>query len=213
MPRKSKALAYSVETPFADLPTLALERLANTMSKHGELMYMRLFGRHLSECRLLAIVASREPTSLSEVCDQLDLDKGHASRLVSKLVSAGLLERHIDSTDQRSAYLLLTATGRDIAARIHSAAAKRNSDWVRDLGQSDSAAFIAAIGTMTSRAREMLDDEVALSGAAPPVLKSARETGATIPKASKSLVIERVVLEDLRGQLDRLLGRENDGSP
>lgn len=85
-----KALAYSTETPFSDLPTLALERLANTLSKHAELMYVRLFGRHLSECRLLAIVASREPTSLSEVCEQLDLDKGHASRQVSKLVSAGL---------------------------------------------------------------------------------------------------------------------------
>ncbi len=210
MPRKPKAPTYSVDTPFADLPTLALERLANTLSKHGELMYLRLFGRHLSECRVLAIVGSREPTSLSEVCEQLDLDKGHASRLVSKLVSAGLLERHTDSTDQRSAYLLLTGAGRDVAARIHSAAAERNSEWVGGLGKDDSAAFMAAMGKMTSRAREMLNEEVARSGRETPVLKNARETGATIAKASKSLVIERVVLEDLRGQLDRLLGKEID---
>ena len=172
-------------------------------------MYLRLFGRHLSECRVLAIVGSREPTSLSEVCEQLDLDKGHASRLVSKLVSAGLLERHTDSTDQRSAYLLLTGAGRDVAARIHSAAAERNSEWVGGLGKDDSAAFMAAMGKMTSRAREMLNEEVARSGGETPVLKNARE-GATIAKASKSLVIERVVLEDLRGQLDRLLGKEID---
>ena len=77
------------------------------------------------------------------------------------------------------------------------------------MGKDDSAAFLVAIEKMTSLAREMMDDEVARTGGETPTLTNARETAPAIPKASKSLVIERVVLEDLRRQLDRLLEQES----
>ncbi len=209
MPRKANAASYPTDMPFSDMPTLAVERLANALSRHGDLVYMRLFGLHLSECRVLAIVLSREPTSLGEVCEQIELDKGHASRLVTRLVSAGLLERHADTADQRSAYLVLTPAGREIALGVRAAGAARNREWMAALNDRERAGFMAALAKMTAQARTILAEELQSSGggAAPP-LPTARELGAkgAGPKSAKSLVVERGALEELRRQLDQLLG-------
>ena len=211
MPRKAKAIVYPLDTPFAEFPTLAVERLANALARHGELMYMRMFGLHLSECRVLAVVMTREPTSLSEVCEQLELDKGHVSRLVSRLITSGLLERHADSTDQRSAHLVLTAAGREVTLRLQSAAAVRNGEWMAGLRDDESVAFMAGVRKMTAQARVMLGDEVQRSGGVKtPPLPYEREAGVKPPKARKSLVIERLVLEDMRQQLDRLLAQGSE---
>lgn len=214
MPRKAKAVTYPLDTPFSDFPTLALERLANALSRHGELMYMRLFGLHLSECRVLAVVITREPTNLSEVCEQIELDKGHVSRLVTRLIASGLLERHVDATDQRSAHLVLTAAGRELTQRLQSAAAARNSDWMTGLREDESAAFMAGVRKMTQQVHRMLADEMQRSGGMTvPALANSREAGAKRTRVRRSVVIERRVLEDMRRQLDLLLAQGSGAPP
>jgi hypothetical protein len=142
------------------------------------------------------------------VCEQLELDKGHVSRLVTKLIADGLLERHADPADQRSAHLVLTAAGRDLMSRVQPAAAVRNSEWMAGLEGNEPAAFMAGLRKMTQQAHRMLADEVQRSGGArAPALPNAREAGAKPPKARRSVVIERAALEDMRRQLDQLLAQ------
>lgn len=194
---------YPRDTPFEALPTLMLERLASALSRHGELLYERLFGLHLSECRVIGIVMSQEPISLRGACERLEVDKGHVSRMVARLVGAGFLERRPDPADRRSFYLVLTPTGRRLATRIRAAAAERNREWIAGLGpELQARSFLEALHTQTMQARGMLARETKKkTGRSLPSTASAAEVAGPVP-----LLVDRPLLEDMRRTLDRLLG-------
>ena len=69
----------------------------------------------VSEAELLALVGRSRGTGVSEAAHALQLAPNTVSTLVSRLVEAGLLERHPDPTDGRVARLQLTNAG---AARV-----------------------------------------------------------------------------------------------
>ena len=103
----------------------------------------------------------------------------------------------------------VTPAGREIALGVRGAGAARNQERMAALDDGERAGFMAALAKMTAKARAILAEELRSSGAsAAPPLPTAREQGAkgAASKAAKSLVIERDALEELRRQLDRLLG-------
>src|SRR5207249_3081438 len=60
----------------------------------------------------LAVIAQAGPVSLGELGDLLIAEGGHPSRLVDRLVEAGLVERRAADSDRRRIELSLTARGR-----------------------------------------------------------------------------------------------------
>lgn len=208
MPKaRSGAASYGDDTPFDQLPTLLLERLASALSRHGELLYQRLFGLHLSECRVLAVVLAGEPISLRVACEKLEIDKSHVSRMVTKLVGAGLLLRRPDAADQRSFYLILTPEGRRLAVCIRAAAAERNREWMKGLEEGAPARlFLEVVAQQTAQAKMMLSREVKSAGRSVPA--SARESPEEGTRAGPApLLVDRPQLEEMRQILDRLLNQ------
>ena len=209
MPKaRSPVVPYGEDTPFDKLPTLLLERLASALSRHGELLYQRLFGLHLSECRVIAVVLAHEPISLRAACEKLEIDKGHISRMVTKLVGADLLLRRPDVADQRSFYLVLTPEGRRLGTRIRAAAAERNREWMKGLaGASQALSFLEVVAQQTAQAKKMLAREVSGAGRSKPA--DARDSIDIRPRAGPApLLVDRPQLEEMRRILDRLLNGE-----
>jgi len=212
-PRKTRP-ARALPERFIELPTFRLDILASIMSKHGELLYGRLFGLRLIECRVLGVVQVYQPVSLRRACVELGIDKSLGSRIVAKLVETGLLERRDDPQDQRSFYLLLSAKGGKVRERIMKAAWQRNETWMNALPEPQRAAFLQALDAQTARARQMLEEEEQRSGQ-PSRPAPSHERDAPTPREAGPVLVERDSLIDLHRCLGRLLhasGIEPDAS-
>lgn len=72
-----------------------------------------------AQSEALRILAEHEPLALGELGDMLVCDTGASpSRIVERLVAAGLVQRAASEHDRRQVRLTLTARGRETAARV-----------------------------------------------------------------------------------------------
>lgn len=72
----------------------------------------------LPQLRVLMMVASRERVNLAAVATALGVHPSNGTRIVDRLVQAGLLHRGDDPADRRNLVLELTADGGDLVERI-----------------------------------------------------------------------------------------------
>ena len=72
----------------------------------------------LPQLRVLVLVADRRRMNLGQVAEVLGVHPSNATRIVERLVVAGLLHRTDDPEDRRYLALELTAEGHDIVARV-----------------------------------------------------------------------------------------------
>ena len=77
---------------------------------------MRPLGLTAAQADALAVIGQAGPLSLEELGELLIAEAGHPSRLVDRLVEAGLVERRPATGDRRRIELTLTARGRRLAA-------------------------------------------------------------------------------------------------
>ena len=85
---------------------------------------MRPLGITAAQADALVVIGSAEPISLKDLGDLLIAEAGHPSRLVDRLVEAGLVTRKPAADDRRRVELSLTASGRRLARRVESARAQ-----------------------------------------------------------------------------------------
>jgi DNA-binding MarR family transcriptional regulator len=88
----------------------ALEQLTNEA--------MKPLGVTGPQADAITVIGQAGPLSLKELGDLLIAEAGHPSRLVDRLVDAGLVERRTAEDDRRRVELLLTAKGRRLEKRI-----------------------------------------------------------------------------------------------
>jgi DNA-binding MarR family transcriptional regulator len=212
-PKAGASLARAPAPPmqFSQLPTFRLETLASITGRHGEMLYQRLFGLRLVECQLLGIVRAHEPVSLRRACLELGIDKSLGSRLVSRQIQAGLLERRDDPADQRSFYLLLSKIGRELIVRINQAATERNRDWMAGFPVEMQAVFLDLVDSQITHARAMLDQEMRRSRRRLPP-RPAHEGGPAPAREAGPVLMDRELLLDFHRRLGDLLGQV-DPSP
>jgi DNA-binding MarR family transcriptional regulator len=141
-----------------ELPSFKLEVLADLSGRHAELRYGRLFGLRAVECRVVIVAAAYGPLTLRALCEHTHLQKSHASRLVSRLVDQGYLERQEDPADQRSFYLVATPKGRRLHREAHAEAHRRNQEWLDALDAPQRAAFVEALDRLTDQSRRLLSE-------------------------------------------------------
>ena len=72
----------------------------------------------LLQFRTLVIVATTEPATLGEIATRLRVHPSNATRLVDKLVGAGLVDRREDTVDRRYLAVTLTPEGRGLVDRV-----------------------------------------------------------------------------------------------
>jgi MarR family transcriptional regulator, organic hydroperoxide resistance regulator len=93
---------------------------------------MRPLGLTGPQADALVVIGQAEPLSLKDLGDLLIAEAGHPSRLVDRLVEAGLVERHVAGSDRRRVELSLTPHGRRLQKRI-TAARERVLDLTREV--------------------------------------------------------------------------------
>jgi DNA-binding MarR family transcriptional regulator len=79
---------------------------------------MRPLGLTAAQADALAVIGEAGPLSLKELGELLIAEAGHPSRLVDRLVEAGLVERRAAGDDRRRVVLSLTARGRRLEKRV-----------------------------------------------------------------------------------------------
>jgi MarR family transcriptional regulator, organic hydroperoxide resistance regulator len=99
---------------------------------------LRPIGITASQAEALQILDRWGPMSLGELGDLLVAEGGHPSRLVDRMVTAGLVERRTAAHDRRSVQLLPTARGRHVAEVVRAHKAEFRT-WLR--GQVDGLDF------------------------------------------------------------------------
>ena len=92
------------------------ERMANEA--------MQPLGLTGAQADALSVIAAAGPLSLKDLGGLLIAEAGHPSRLVDRLVEAGLVERREGRGDRRSVELSLTAKGRRLEKRAAAARAQ-----------------------------------------------------------------------------------------
>src|SRR5438046_10087076 len=82
---------------------------------------MRPLGLTGAQGDAITVIGQAGPLSLKELGELLIAEAGHPSRLVDRLVEAGLVERRSADDDRRRIVLSLTARGRKLEKRIQAA--------------------------------------------------------------------------------------------
>jgi DNA-binding MarR family transcriptional regulator len=82
---------------------------------------MRPLGLTAAQADALAVIGKAGPLSLKELGELLIAEAGHPSRLVDRLVEAGLVARRAAGEDRRRVELSLTRRGRELEERMHAA--------------------------------------------------------------------------------------------
>jgi DNA-binding MarR family transcriptional regulator len=74
----------------------------------------------------LRVLQATPGTRVQDLADHIDISPGGASKLVDRLVAAGLVDREIDADDRRVSRLRLTAQGR----RAERDGSRRAETWL-----------------------------------------------------------------------------------
>src|SRR5687767_11695834 len=108
----------SVSTPTTDRAALAA-RLRLTVARTARRLRQRA-GEDLSPslAAALATVERRGPLTPSELADWERVQRPTATRILSRLVEEGLVERAADPGDRRSSLLTVTRDGREVLRRM-----------------------------------------------------------------------------------------------
>ncbi|GAA2150840.1 MarR family winged helix-turn-helix transcriptional regulator [Kitasatospora kazusensis] len=118
----------------------------------------RAAGISHSMFEVLLLLAERpDGAPIRELCDRVILTSGGATRLIDRMVTAGLAERHPSPADRRVQLVTMTAEGERAlvtAARAHAAETDRVLSPA--LPPDDLAALLAALDRLGRQARAQL---------------------------------------------------------
>lgn len=104
-------------------------------------------GVSLAQLVALRVLESRPGGRVQDLAEDIDISPGGASKLVDRLVAAGLVERSVDPADRRASLLAVTVAGRE-AVRDGSAMCEA---WLRDRLADDLRGLTSALDTITAR--------------------------------------------------------------
>ncbi len=144
---------------FRTLASFRLHVLARLSERFYEQYYRRAFGLPLLECRLIGITGGFGQVSFKRACEEANLDKSHASRLVNHLIKRGLVQKVSNPADQRSVMLSLTRAGRETHRALHAAADDLCSRWLAVLSAEQQRIFETCLVILIEQIRVMTEEE------------------------------------------------------
>ena len=150
---------------FRTLPSFRLHMLARLSERFYEQLYRREFDLSLLECRIIGISGTFRQVSFKRLCEEANLDKSHASRLVDRLIRRKLLQKVSNPSDQRSVLVALTPAGLECQQQMHASASRLAEEWLSVLGADGRRVFQSALLKLEDQIRAMNRKmEDALSG-------------------------------------------------
>jgi DNA-binding MarR family transcriptional regulator/N-acetylglutamate synthase-like GNAT family acetyltransferase len=119
----------------------------------------------LAEVRILYEIATHPNLLARDIADQLDLDAGYLSRILTRFDKAGLIERRTSEKDGRAVTLSLTPYGRRLYGELDQLAADRMSNAIAGLDEGQRARLASAmgvVGQLIDKSRSAAPDQVVL---------------------------------------------------
>lgn len=102
----------------------------------------------LAEVRVLYEIAHHPKSLARDIADQLGLDTGYLSRILTRFDKGGLVERRISDKDGRAVTLSLTPHGRELFGELDRLAAARMNNAIAGLDEGQRARLTAAMGVV-----------------------------------------------------------------
>jgi DNA-binding MarR family transcriptional regulator/GNAT superfamily N-acetyltransferase len=99
----------------------------------------------LSQARVLYELATRNEPQANEIADELGMDPGYLSRILTKFRASGLLNRTVSKQDGRVAQMALTRAGKAAFAILNRRSEEQASLILKDLLPSDRARVIQSM--------------------------------------------------------------------
>ena len=145
-------------TPVLELNSFLpyrLSVLSNTVSDAIASLYSERFHLTIPEWRVMAVLGRYPGLSAAEVAERTAMDKVAVSRAVSRLASAGRLNRRMARTDRRRSELTLSAGGRRVYREVVPLAQAFERDLVAALNQREMGTLEALLKKLEQRAAEL----------------------------------------------------------
>lgn len=127
---------------------------ATITDRAGKHSFSQDFELTLREYRILAVIAYKQPVSLSDLVTETALDAGQVSRNVAKLVQDGLVER--EGGVERGGLLGLTQAGQTLYAQALARGDDLNDLIMEGLSSEERDVLSRALDKLLVKARELL---------------------------------------------------------
>ncbi|WP_172592954.1 MarR family winged helix-turn-helix transcriptional regulator [Altererythrobacter sp. B11] len=130
--------------------------LAKLIDRHSARQLQAEHGLSLAEWRVLAFIGSSGPASASEIGTAGEIDRAEISRAVSKLLEAGLVQRHPCESNRRRLIISVTPAGQAKFEQVRADRRKFFAEITASLSQQDRARLSGDLEVM---ARNILGAE------------------------------------------------------
>ncbi|MET0479969.1 MAG: MarR family transcriptional regulator [Mycetocola sp.] len=138
---------------ISQLLTHRLTAISGALTRSAGLRYRREFDVSLGEWSALGLLGQDPQLTVNRLAARAGLDKAQMSRIVSKLVERGYVEREPGA--RRSTRLTLTSSGKDIYAGLLGAANERDAELHGSIEPAKMQIFEEVLEQLTARAREI----------------------------------------------------------
>lgn len=141
----------------------SVRRTANLLTRHFN-RYLAPLGLEITQAQLMAVIASGDDLSSSDIARYLGIDRSTLARNLKPLEAAGLIERH--KPGGRKVTPRLTERGVTLTAKVHAAWEQAQRDLTHELGAETADAIRGHLSSLRKTVRAL--ETVAKQPAAPP---------------------------------------------
>jgi len=136
---------------FRNLMTFRLHSVARLSERISEHYYRKHMNLLLPECRVIGITAGHGTVAFKQVALEANLEKSYASRIVSGLVTRGIIAKRSNPSDKRSVLLELTDYGRTVHEQTYALALQLNDHLLAPVRAGQAEDFMAFLGILEQR--------------------------------------------------------------
>ncbi len=127
-------------------------RTANLLTRHFN-RHLAPFGLEITQVQLLAVVASGNANSASDIARFLGIERSTLARNLKPLESAGLIERK--KSGGRKVVPVLTEKGEQLSVELHAAWERAQQELTSHLGANTADAIREHMSTLRKAVREL----------------------------------------------------------
>ena len=120
------------------------DKLVINLRDLGHIMRFLYEGK-ASQKRILIILNELETITQRDLTEQLGIQPGSASEILSKLESSGLIIRTQNETDRRTTDVSLTDAGRELAAEAFAQRKKRHEEMFSSISEEEKKELLALL--------------------------------------------------------------------
>ncbi len=132
--------------------------LSNMLQRWASRGFAGRLDIHLMDWRILSGLRHTGPATASELCDFAVMDRGNASRVITRLLERRLVRRRADGADGRKNILALEPKGRRLCDRAGSFIDQRESRLMNALSATERKQLVKILGELETEARAMLEE-------------------------------------------------------